>query len=211
MSAVSVTENVVVPPHCFGAVVRSPPTLRHVHFARRRSSIVMVQKNEMPFRTLLNMPVVLVTAWTACELCNTKGGWGQPLPLRGNRGDRRRDRRLHSFALEAHSSYMRVDTNHQSHMATTHLDTGSKSMSVCYDLGPIKAGKTAKFHLQGEHLLAGAPFSDHDMMQPESLSVSVHADQPMGVSLHHDCDGLVPIATGKWNQLMGGAELNSGY
>ena len=82
-------------------------------------------------------------------------------------------------------------------MVTSHLDTGSKSMTVCYDLGPIRAGKTAKFHLQGEHLLAGAPFSDHDMMQPESLSVSVHADQPMGVSLHHDCDGLVPIATGK--------------
>lgn len=79
MSAVSVTENVVVPPHCFGAVVRSPPTLRHVHFARRLSSIVMVQKNEMPFRTLLNMPVVLVTAWTACELCNIPKAVGAAL------------------------------------------------------------------------------------------------------------------------------------
>ena len=38
----------------------------------------MVQKNEMPFRTLLNIPVVLVTAWTACELCNTNGSQGSP-------------------------------------------------------------------------------------------------------------------------------------
>lgn len=78
----------------------------------------------------------------------------------------------------------------------TLIDTGASTVGIAFDMGKLKAGETKSFHITGEHLLAGAPCMDHDLLNAKSIQMKVQGPVRCGVTLHHDAKCMKPIATG---------------